>query len=130
MVRERKLQAAEIEATATYARFPLDVETEVTTLGGELAQAKLNAEGAEARWHAAGERLRPIRARRDEIAAGVAAIGLAGEFDGDVGGRSQRLRGELTAVASAARRSGGDGAHEAALRARSLPPGSAACRRR
>ena len=46
MVREAKLQAGEIEATASYARFPLDVETEVTTLGGELAQAKSNADGA------------------------------------------------------------------------------------
>ena len=34
-----------------------------------------NATGAAARWQAAGERLRPIRARRDVIAAGVAAIG-------------------------------------------------------
>lgn len=116
MVREGKLQAAEVEATASYARFPLDVEIEVTALGGELAQARLNAEGAAARWHAAGDRLRPIRARRDEIAAGVAAIGLAGRFDGEVGERSQRLRGELIAVASAARRTGGDDAREAALR--------------
>ena len=31
MVREAKVQAAEVEATASYARFPLDVETAVTT---------------------------------------------------------------------------------------------------
>ncbi len=34
LVREARLQAAEVEATASYARFPLDVETEVTALGG------------------------------------------------------------------------------------------------
>jgi DNA repair exonuclease SbcCD ATPase subunit len=116
MVREAKLQAAEIEATASYERFPLDVETEVTTLGGELAQARSNAEGAESRWQAAVERLRPIRSRRETIASGVAAIGSAGELGGDVGERSQRLRGELIAVAGAARRTGGDDAREAALR--------------
>ena len=116
MVREAKLLAAEIEATASYARFPLDVETEVTTLGGELAQAKSNAEGAEARWQAAAERLRPIRSRREQIAAGIAAIGAGGEIGSDVGERSQRLRGELIAAAGAARRSGGDNAREAALR--------------
>jgi energy-coupling factor transporter ATP-binding protein EcfA2 len=129
-VREAKVRAAELEATASYAGSPLDVETEVTTLGGELAQAKVNAEGAAARWQAAGERLRPIRARRDEIAGGIAAIGLADDLGGDVGERSQRLRGELIAVATAARRNGGDDAREAALRReiaatglRSLPAG-------
>ena len=116
VVREAKLQAAEVEATTSYAKFPLDVETEMTALGGELAQATTNAEGAEARWRAAGERLRPIRARREEIAAGVAAIGLEEGLDGDVRERSQRLRGELIAVAGAARRAGGDDAREAALR--------------
>lgn len=130
MVREAKVQAAEIETTAFSARFPLDVETEVTTLGGELAQARSNAEGAETRWQAAVERLRPIRSRRDGIAAGITAIGLDAQLDSDVGERSQRLRGELIAVAGAARRTGGDGAREAALRReiaatglRSLPPG-------
>jgi energy-coupling factor transporter ATP-binding protein EcfA2 len=130
MVREVKVQAAEVEATASYARFPLDVETEVTTLGGELAQAKVNAEGAEARWQAAGDRLRPIQARREQITSGITAIGLDGSMGGDIGERSQRLRGELIAVAGAARRSGGDDAREAALRReiaatglRSLPAG-------
>jgi exonuclease SbcC len=130
MVREAKLQMAEIEATASYARFPLDVEAEVTTLGGELAQAKSNAEGAESRWKAAIERLRPIRSRREAIAAGVNAIGSAGDLGDDVGERSQRLRGELIAVAGAARRTGGDDAREAGLRReiaatglRSLPAG-------
>lgn len=116
MVREAKVLAAEVEATASYARFPLDVETEVTALGGELAQAKSNATGAETRWRAAVERVRPIRARREVIASGIAAIGPGTAFGSDVGERSQRLRGELTAVASAARRSGGDDAREAALR--------------
>ena len=112
MVREAKLQMAELEATASYARFPLDVETEVTTLGGELAQARSNAKGAETRWQAAVERLRPVRSRRAEIAAGIAAIGPMGELDADIGERSQRLRGELIAVAGAARRTGGDDARE------------------
>jgi exonuclease SbcC len=116
MVLEAKLHAAEIEATASYARFPLDVETEVTTLGGELVQAKSSAEGAAARWQSAVERLRPIRSRREQIASGVAAIGSAGEIGGDVGERSQRLRGELIAVADAAGRAGGDDAREAGLR--------------
>jgi len=116
MVREAKLLAAEIEATASYARFPLDIETEVTALGGELAQARSNAEGAEARWQAAAERLRPIRARRQHVATGIAALGAGGEIGGDIGERSQRLRGELIAAAGAARRSGGDDAREAALR--------------
>src|SRR5579859_6860264 len=78
--REARLQAAEIEATTSYARFPLDVETEVTTLGGELAQARSNAEGAESRWKAAVERVRPMRSRREQIASGIAAIGSAGEI--------------------------------------------------
>jgi exonuclease SbcC len=116
IVREAKLQMAEIEATASYARFPLDVETEVTTLGGELAQARSNAAGAEVRWQAAIDRLRPIRARREEIATGVAAIGTAGAIGTDVGERAQRLRGELIAAAGAVRRTGGDDAREAALR--------------
>ena len=116
MVREARVQAIEVEATVLYAKFPLDVETEVTTLGGELAQAKSNAEGAEARWHAAVERLRPIRSRREAVAAGVAAIGPAGDLAADVGERAQRLRGELIAVAGAARRTSGDDAREAALR--------------
>ncbi|MFI5039727.1 MAG: AAA family ATPase, partial [Solirubrobacterales bacterium] len=116
MVREAKLQMAELEATASYARFPLDVETEVTALGGELAQARSNAKGAETRWQAAVDRLRPVRSRRAEIAAGIAAIGPMGELDADTGERSQRLRGELIAVADAARRTGGDDAREAGLR--------------
>jgi hypothetical protein len=116
MVREARAQAVEIEATASYARFPLDVETEVTTLGGELAQAQSNAEGAAARWQAAVDRLRPIRSRREEIAVGVAAIGPAAELGGDIGERAQRLRGELIAVAGAARRTSGDDARESALR--------------
>ena len=116
MVREAKLQMAELEATASYARFPLDVETEVTALGGELAQARSNAKGAETRWQAAVDRLRPVRSRRAEIAAGIAAIGPVGELDSDTGERSQRLRGELIAVAAAARRTGGDDAREAGLR--------------
>jgi len=116
MVREATLQAAALEATRAYARFPLDAEAEVTALGGELAQARSTATGAEARWGAAAERLRPIHARRGEIAAGLAAIGAPGEIAGDVGERAQRLRGELTAVASAARHVPRDGAREAALR--------------
>ena len=116
MVREAKLQMAELEATESYARFPLEVETEVTTLGGELAQATSNAKGAETRWQAAVERLRPVRSRRAEIAAGIAAIGPPGELDSDIGERSQRLRGELIAVAGAAHRTGGDDAREAGLR--------------
>ncbi|MGA8416866.1 MAG: AAA family ATPase [Candidatus Dormiibacterota bacterium] len=116
MVREARVQAVEVESTAGYAKFPLDAEAEVTALGGELAQAKSNAAGAEARWRAAVERLRPIRSRRDEIAAGVTAIGLDGELDAAVGERSQRLRGELIAVASSSRRTTGDDAREAALR--------------
>jgi DNA repair exonuclease SbcCD ATPase subunit len=130
MVQETRQQAAEVEATRAYAQFPLDVETEVTTLGGELAQAKSNAEGAEARWQAAVERMRPIRARRTAIASGIAAIGVEGEFGADIGERSQRLRGELIAVASAARRTSGENALEAGLRReiaatglRSLPAG-------
>jgi DNA repair protein SbcC/Rad50 len=116
MVREAKLQMAELEATASYARFPLDVETEVTTLGGELAQARTTAKGAETRWQSAVERLRPVRSRRTAIATGIAAIGAVGELDSDVGERSQRLRGELIALAGAARRTGGDDAREAGLR--------------
>jgi exonuclease SbcC len=116
MVREAKVQAAEVEATVSHAKFPLDDETEVTTLGGELAQARSNAADAEARREAALERLRPVRARREEIAAGVTAIGPAGGSSSDVGERSQRLRGELIAVAAAARRTGGEDAREAALR--------------
>jgi exonuclease SbcC len=116
LIREAKLQTAEVEATAHYAQFPLDAETEVTTLGGELTQARANAEGAEARWTAAADRLRPIRARREEIAAGVAAIGTAGDASSDLGERSQRLRGELIAAAGAVRRDTGDDAREAALR--------------
>ena len=116
MVREAKLQAAEIEATASYAKFPLDVETEVTALGGELVQAKLHAEEAEARWQASVERLRPIRTRRDAIGAGVAAIGSVGDLGPDIGERSQRLRGELIAASGSARRDSGDDAREAALR--------------
>jgi exonuclease SbcC len=116
LVREVRLQAAEVEATAAYARFPLDVETEVTALGGELAQARSNASGAHARWEAAVDRLRPIRARREVIAAGLNAIGPGLESSTDIGERSQRLRGELIAVAGAARRDAGDDAREAALR--------------
>ncbi|MHB8489893.1 MAG: ATP-binding protein [Candidatus Dormibacteria bacterium] len=129
MVREARLQVAELEATESYARFPVDAETEVTTLGGELAQARSHAGDAEARWQSAVERLRPIRSRRAEIAAGVAAIGPQADLGGDVGERSQRLRGELIAIAGAARRTGGDDAREAGLRReiaatglRGLPP--------
>jgi energy-coupling factor transporter ATP-binding protein EcfA2 len=116
LVREVRLQAAEVDATASYARFPLDVEPEVAALGGELAQATSNATGAHERWQAAVERLRPIRTRREVIAAGVTAIGPMAAFGNDIGERSQRLRGELIAVAGAARRTGGDDAREAALR--------------
>ena len=116
LVREATLEAAALEATRAYAKFPLDAEAEVTALGGELAQARSAASGAEARWGAATERLRPIRARRAAIAAGLAAIGAPGELTGDVGERAQRLRGELTAVAAVAQHAPRDGAREAALR--------------
>ena len=116
LVREATLQAAALEATRAYARFPLDAEAEVTALGGELAHARSTAADAEARWAAASERLRPIRSRRDDIAGGLAAIGASSEIAADAGERAQRLRGELTAVASAARHAPGDGAREAALR--------------
>ncbi len=116
LVREATLQAAALDATRAYAAFPLDAEAEMTALGGELAQARSTAAGAETRWGAAAERLRPIRARRAEIAAGLAAFGAQNEIAGDVGERAQRLRGELTAVGSAARHAPRDGAREAALR--------------
>ena len=112
-----KLQAADVEATASYARFPLDVETEVTALGGELAQAKV--ERRRVRMHdgrppSSGCGRSARGARRSH--RGVAAIGPLAEFGSDIGERSQRLRGELIAVAGAARRNGGDDAREAALR--------------
>ncbi len=120
LVCEAKLQTAALEANSSYARFPLDSEAEVATLGGELAQARATATGAGERWEAASDRLRPIRARRTEIANGVAAIGIGAGMDPEVaasvGERAQRLRGELTAVAGAARRETGDDAREAALR--------------
>jgi DNA repair protein SbcC/Rad50 len=120
LMREARLHAATLDATAAYSRFPLDSETEVTTLGGELAQARASAAGAASRWDASVDRLRPIRARREEIAAGVAAIGTqhgAPLAPGtDVGERAQRLRGELLAAAAAAHRETGDDAREAALR--------------
>ena len=134
IVREARVQAATLEATATYARFPLDTETEVTTLGGELAQARATAAGAATRWNAGADRLRPIRARREQIAAGITAIGMpeasAAGRGSDVGERAQRLRGELIAASAAAHSETGDDAREAALRReiaatglRSLPPG-------
>ena len=43
LVREAKLQTAALDATIAYARFPIDAETEVTALGGELAQARTAA---------------------------------------------------------------------------------------
>jgi DNA repair protein SbcC/Rad50 len=120
LVREARVHAATFEATAAYARFPLDAETEVTTLGGELAQARASAAGAATRWDAAADRLRPIRARREEIAIGVTAIGTpeggAAARGSDLGERAQRLRGELIAAAAAAHTEGGDDAREAALR--------------
>jgi len=130
LAREATLQAAALEATRPYARFPLEAEVDVTALGGELAQARSAASAAEARWAAAADRLRPIRSRRAEIARGLAAIGTPGELAADAGQRSQRLRGELTAVARAARHTPADTAREAALRReiaatglRSLPAG-------
>jgi DNA repair protein SbcC/Rad50 len=120
LVREARVHAATLEATATYARFPLDSETEVTTLGGELAQARATATGAAARWDAAADRLRPIRARRKEITAGITAIGAqeasATARRSDLGERAQRLRGELIAAATAGHTESGDDAREAALR--------------
>jgi len=120
LVREAKQQTAALEATASYARFPIDAESEVTALGGELAQARAAATDARARWDAAAERLRPIRARRDEIARGIAAIGTAtGAPDTsatEIGERAQRLRGELIAAAGTVHRETGDDARQAALR--------------
>lgn len=117
LVREAKLQTAALEATAAYGRFPIDGETEVTALGGELVQARSAAIDARSRWEAASDRLRPIRARRDEIARGVAAIGApAGAPSVEVGERAQRLRGELFAAAGTVHRETGDDAREAALR--------------
>ena len=120
LVREAALQRAALEATASYARFPIDAETEVTTLGGELAQARTAAADAGSRWEAAAERLRPIGARRAEIARGLAAIGAATGASGapptEIGERAQRLRGELFAAGSTAHRDTGDDAREAALR--------------
>jgi DNA repair protein SbcC/Rad50 len=120
LVREARGHAGTLEATATYARFPLDAETEVTTLGGELAQARATAAGAVTRWDAAADRLRPIRARRGEIAIGITAIGTpeagAAARGSDLGERAQRLRGELIAAATAAHTESGDDAREAALR--------------
>jgi exonuclease SbcC len=120
LVREAHVHAATLEATAAYARFPLDAETEVTTLGGELAQARATAAGAATRWDEAADRLRPIRARREEIAIGLTAIGTqqasAAARGSDFGERAQRLRGELIAAATAAHSESGDDAHEAALR--------------
>jgi DNA repair protein SbcC/Rad50 len=120
LVHEARLHAATLDATAAYSRFPLDAETEVTTLGGELAQARLSAAEARVRGDTAVERLRPIRARREEIARGVAALGIQHqtpiEAGGAVGERAQRLRGELIAAAAAAHRETGDDAREAALR--------------
>jgi DNA repair protein SbcC/Rad50 len=113
--REARAQTATLEATASYARFPLDAETEVATLGGELAQAKATSDDARARWDAAADRLRPIRARRAAITAGVAAIGAAQGIPVELGERAQRLRGELIAAAGAARTQTDD-AREAALR--------------
>jgi energy-coupling factor transporter ATP-binding protein EcfA2 len=120
LVHEAKLQTAAFEATRSCSRFPIDAETEVTALGGELAQARAAAADASARWESAAERLRPIRARRDEIARGIAAIGTPTGSSGlpgsDIGERAQRLRGELMAAASIVNRETGDDAHEAALR--------------
>jgi DNA repair protein SbcC/Rad50 len=117
LVREAKLQSAALEANTPYARFPIDAETEVTALGGELAQARTAAADAKSRWDMAADRLRPIRARREEIARGIAAIGApAGASGTEIGERAQRLRGELFAAASTVRRETGDDAREAALR--------------
>jgi exonuclease SbcC len=120
LVHEARLHAATLDATAAYSRFPLDAETEVTTLGGELAQARAGATDAGVRWDTAVERLRPIRARRAEIASGVAALstphGPPIEPGSGVGERAQRLRGELTAAAAMAHRETGDDARVAALR--------------
>ncbi|MGA7988610.1 MAG: AAA family ATPase, partial [Candidatus Dormiibacterota bacterium] len=84
LVREAKLQAAALEANSSYARFPLDAEAEVTTLGGELTQARATATAAAERWEAAADRLRPVRARRAEISRGIAAIGSGGGPDPEV----------------------------------------------
>jgi DNA repair protein SbcC/Rad50 len=119
LAHEARLHAATLDATAAYSRFPLDAETEVTTLGGELAQARASAVEASGRWDTAVERLRPIRARREEIARGVAALGTRHEApfeSGTAGERAQRLRGELIAATAAAHRETGDDAREAALR--------------
>jgi DNA repair protein SbcC/Rad50 len=115
VVREARLHTATLEATAAYSRFPLDAESEVTTLGGELAQARATAADADSRWEAAADRMRPLHARRREIAAGVAAIGEPVGTPVDVGERAQRLRGELIAATGTARH-GTDDAREAALR--------------
>jgi DNA repair protein SbcC/Rad50 len=120
LAREARVHAATLEATASYARFPLDAETEVTTLGGELAQARTTAAGAATRWDAAADRLRPIRARREQIAIGVTAIGaeeaMSAGRGNDLGERAQRLRGELLATVAAAQSETGDDAREGALR--------------
>ena len=129
MVREGKLQAAEVEATASYARFSARRRDRGHHPRRRAGSGKVECRGRGGTLAGCRRAAATDPARREEIAAGIAAIGLAGQLDGEVGERSQRLRGELIAVASAARRTGGDDAREAALRReiaatglRSLPP--------
>jgi len=101
---EAAQHAAAVAQNDHYAAFPIEAEGMVLALGGELTRAGIEAAEAQARWDTAQEQSRPARRRRAEIAAGLAALPLPTTLPDDAGERSQRLRGELSAVEVSAQR--------------------------
>ena len=93
--------AATAEGTARFASFPLDLEEQVTRLGGELNQATAEASEASSRWHAGEDALASLRRRRGEIEAGLLVVDSAPQVDGDVLGNAARLEGEIAVLEAA-----------------------------
>ena len=92
---------ATVDETARFANFPLDLEEQVTRLGGELNQVTASSAEASARWQAAEANLAALRRRRGEIEAGLHVVDTAPQVDSDVIASAARLEGEVAALEAA-----------------------------
>lgn len=74
MAAEAAQVAAEVEATAHLATFPLDAEERVILLSAEVQETRRTADEAQARAGAVAHALNDVRRRRSEISAGLRAL--------------------------------------------------------
>jgi hypothetical protein len=73
--------AAEVEATAHLASFPLDAEDRMATVAAELQETRRATDEAQTRAAAAAPQLAEVRRRRAEIGAGLRALARSPVLD-------------------------------------------------